>query len=294
MMMRAYRNWTFAGLAALLALAPGLGPTYAAIDRALATAWEKGHENRTRLSAGRVAAAGTSDTGESLVFFELEMTHGWKTYWRNPGDAGGIPPEFEFAGSRNLGSATVLYPVPSLLSDRAGDVIGYKDRVIFPIRISPETQGQPIHLEVTVSFGICEKLCVPVEAKHVLEVPPGPLPPASAEAEGAFAAVPRPVASARPGDPYDPVIEIDRSATAPKLQISVHVPGNPEAAAVFLYEPSGLYVPMPRRAGTDAAGRLGFEVDLANDVDLEALKGKPLVATFKGAQGQSETTFKID
>ena len=68
-----------------------------------ASEWSMGHKSRTRLTAGRA--------GNLYAFIEIELAEGWKTYWRSPGDSG-IPPHIEFGRSKNLGSATVLFPQP--------------------------------------------------------------------------------------------------------------------------------------------------------------------------------------
>jgi hypothetical protein len=47
-----------------------------------------------------------------------------------------------------------------------------------------------------------------------------------------------------------------------------------------------------RRAGTN--GKVGFEVDLAEGVDLKDLKGKPLTVTMIDAKGQSEATITLE
>ena len=50
----------------------------------LSSDWAQGHNSRVRLIAG-----------DDLAGVELQMPAGWKTYWRNPGDAGGVPPSFD-------------------------------------------------------------------------------------------------------------------------------------------------------------------------------------------------------
>ena len=62
---------------------------------------------------------------------------GWKTYWRMPGDAG-IPPQFDWSGSQNVKSVEVLWPAPQRFIDSGGETVGYKDRVVFPLRIVPD------------------------------------------------------------------------------------------------------------------------------------------------------------
>ena len=71
---------------------------------------------------------------------------GWKTYWRYPGDSG-VPPRFDFAGSDNVETVTVLWPAPQRFADGAGgNSIGYTDDVIFPLRIVPQDRGKPVTL----------------------------------------------------------------------------------------------------------------------------------------------------
>lgn len=253
----------------------------------LASPWVDGHQNRIRLSAGEIS-------GQPFAFIEIEMGRGWKTYWRNPGDAGGIPPSIDVARSGNLARAEVLMPVPSLLSDRAGDVIGYKEHVVFPVRLVPADAGQPMTVAATVSIGICETLCVPVDAELTLDIPSGALPPPTADARAAFDAVPRAASDRRPDDPSDVSITKTGEATALQLEIAAVFPGDDAVAAVFLDAPGGLYVPIPKRSGNDAKGRARFVADLSRDVDLQALKASELRVTLKGEKGQSEVPFKID
>ena len=51
----------------------------------------------------------TTPDGTRIAALHLVLAPGWKTYWRSPGDAG-IPPEFDWKGSRNLGSVTFRCP----------------------------------------------------------------------------------------------------------------------------------------------------------------------------------------
>ena len=40
----------------------------------------------------------------------------------------------------------VLYPAPHAFTDEAGTTIGYKDNVIFPLRVVPRQKGKPVTL----------------------------------------------------------------------------------------------------------------------------------------------------
>ncbi|HPG88442.1 MAG TPA: protein-disulfide reductase DsbD family protein, partial [Hyphomicrobium sp.] len=77
----------------------------------MASPWTEGFKNKARLLAGRAERPGQG--GEHMyAAIEIEMQTGWKTYWRVPGDAGGIPPEFDLSASENAKDVTVLYPAP--------------------------------------------------------------------------------------------------------------------------------------------------------------------------------------
>ncbi len=88
----------------------------------IASPWVDGHSSRVRLVGGA-----------SLVGIEIELPEGWKTYWRTPGEAGGVPPAFDWSGSKNLASAQVLYPAPKRFSDSSGDTVGYKGTIVLPV-----------------------------------------------------------------------------------------------------------------------------------------------------------------
>ena len=91
---------------------------------------------------------------------QLRMEDGWKTYWRNPGDSG-VPPTFDWSGSKNLKSVDVFYPVPHRFSDANGTAIGYDNEVVFPIRVTPKQADKPIQLSLTFDYGLCKDLCIP-------------------------------------------------------------------------------------------------------------------------------------
>ena len=97
---------------------------------------------------------------------------GWHTYWRYPGDAG-VPPQFNFAGSRNVKHVDVLWPAPERKVDSGGTSIGYSTGVLFPLRIVPQEAGKPVALRLRLQYAICEKLCVPAEARSELTLASG-------------------------------------------------------------------------------------------------------------------------
>jgi DsbC/DsbD-like thiol-disulfide interchange protein len=276
-----------------------LAVIHPAFGQDIATDWIDGERHRARLTAGDVRGAAP---GTVTAFVEISMDKGWKTYWRNPGTAGGIPPEFDWSKSTNISKLEVLFPVPRVMSDKAGDVIGYQEYAIFPLRITPTDAKAPVQLELTVNYGICAKLCVPAETAFSLAVAPAPLPPAGPDAERAYAAVPRVGAARKPEDPAH--FQMERPADKPGLfRLSANFPGDPASAAMFVSVADGRYLPLPARqesgsgdASFSAKGqRVTFEMNFTSSPsDLAALKGATVSVTMMGEKGHSDDSFVID
>jgi DsbC/DsbD-like thiol-disulfide interchange protein len=119
-------------------------------------------------SAIRLIAGGSHPSDSDVhAGVEIKLSPGWKTYWRYPGDSG-VPPRFNFAQSLNVKSVNVSWPAPDHFVDEGGQSIGYKDSVIFPLRITPEDPTKPVTLRVTLDYAVCEKLCVPAKGEAEL------------------------------------------------------------------------------------------------------------------------------
>src|ERR1700750_3504451 len=127
-----------------------------------ASPWQKDDHSALRLLAG-------SRSGAVLLGgIALQLQPGWKTYWRTPGDSG-VPPRFDFSKSENVEAVTVLWPAPQKFDDGAGGVsLGYHDQVVLPLRIVAKSVDKPVTLRAAVNYAVCEKLCIPVDAKAEL------------------------------------------------------------------------------------------------------------------------------
>ncbi|MCR9112208.1 MAG: protein-disulfide reductase DsbD family protein [Rhodobacteraceae bacterium] len=99
--------------------------------------------------------------GTHQAGLEIRLRDGWKTYWRAPGDAG-IPPRFNWSGSRNLRAVEVEWPTPREIDQGGMTTIGYEKAVILPLRITPRRDGQSVSLSGEVDMGVCSDVCVPV------------------------------------------------------------------------------------------------------------------------------------
>jgi DsbC/DsbD-like thiol-disulfide interchange protein len=258
---------------------------------ALSSPWVAGHKTQARLIAGRT---GPEDGGRVMAFVEIALEPGWKTYWRTPGDAGGLPPSFDWSNSQNLDITTeVLYPAPHRFTDKSGSTIGYDTHVVFPIVINAANATAPIELAIDLQYGICKEICVPVEALLQLEIPPGVTALAPEAALDGLSHVPRPQDKLAAGDPVLVKAEGTLEGAAPKLTISARFAGDGEGADAFVEAPGGAYLPMLEPKGKAADGTLIFEAPLGADVDLAAIKGQPLTVTLVSASGASVGTFTV-
>lgn len=281
----------------IFAIAVALGSALLAVARIsipaaqageLVAPWVEGFNNKVRLIAGTSGGGPAGATPQTYAGVEISMPSGWKTYWRNPGEAGGVPPEFDFSGSENLAKAEVLYPAPHRLIDpKAGQNIGYKDHVTFPIAIHAKDASKPVSIKVKATYGVCKDICVPAEAELSLDVPSDA--PASADLTAVLSSVPAGTSGTRDlsRDPELKKWRIEGVADKPKLVLEVTDPGG-EDGDVFLFSPDGLYMPMTRKVSGGT-----FEADLTEGAKPEELKGKTISATLTGSKGQSETMIQL-
>jgi DsbC/DsbD-like thiol-disulfide interchange protein len=238
-------------------------------------------------SAIRLIAGANQPGAESLrAGIEIKLQPAWHTYWRYPGDSG-VPPRFSFAGSDNLATVKVLYPAPHAYTDEVGTTIGYKGNVILPLRVFPRQKDKPVTLRAKVDYAVCDRLCVPVEAKLELTLSPtdGADNPALAAAE---ARVPKPVSAAEAGltakrannDKLKPLVFVDLAApTGQPVELLVEGP-TPEWA---------LPIPKPAPGAPPGHAHFGFKLDgLPPGVDPRG----PFELTFTIVQGGRATEVK--
>jgi DsbC/DsbD-like thiol-disulfide interchange protein len=124
--------------------------------------WQRDTHSAVRLIAG------SRSGGVLLGGIAFQMQPGWKTYWRTPGDSG-VPPRFDFSKSDNVEAVTVLWPAPTKFDDGAGgQSLGYKHQVVLPLRIVAKAADKPVTLRAEINYAVCDKLCIPVEARSEL------------------------------------------------------------------------------------------------------------------------------
>jgi DsbC/DsbD-like thiol-disulfide interchange protein len=249
-----------------------------------ASPWLQDTHSAVRLLAG-------SRTGAVLlggIAFQLQGD--WKTYWRTPGDSG-VPPRFDFSKSDNVEAVTVMWPAPRQFDDGAGGTsLGYKHQVVLPLRIVAKNPDKPLTLRADINYAVCEKLCVPVEAKAELAFASVASTEDGALSE-ALNAVPKP---ANIGDPNPLTIrDVKRDG---KANVLVDVTA-PESGDLSLYVEGPTpdwALPVPKLVEHSPPGvkRFSFELDgLPPDTSPE---GAALKLTLVGGDKSYEFNINLN
>src|SRR5262245_22671608 len=119
---------------------------------------------------GRVRLLTSGEPDEHGVLrgaLEIDLKPGWKTYWLDPGDAG-VPPSLDVTGNRNIAMAEMQFPAPQRFDDGNAIWAGYKGPVTFAVNFTLADRAAPTTVDAKVFLGICETICVPLQASlHV-------------------------------------------------------------------------------------------------------------------------------
>jgi DsbC/DsbD-like thiol-disulfide interchange protein len=222
-----------------------------------ASAWDRGVRSAVRL----IAASAVTDSGEPTLRagIEIKLDKGWKTYWRYPGDSG-VPPRFDFKRSHNVRSVTVQWPAPHRFSDEGGQSIGYKDHLILPLRVVAADPAKPVMLRLDLDYAICEKLCVPAEAKAELVLPRGRTAHEAALA-AARARVPKPSTVGAASTPAIRAVAHDAAAKRVTVDVAAGTSGTLDLFAEGPTPEWALPLPKPVPGAPDGTQRFAFALD---------------------------------
>ncbi len=238
--------------------------------------WQTAMASKVRLESTQSAVG----DGYVLIGLEMQLDEGWKTYWRYPGDSG-FAPRFDWSGSTNLKSIDLRWPAPLAFDELGERYYGYKGTVIWPLRVTVQDVSKPLTLSLTLDYGVCADVCIPVSITTDLVVPVGTPDRTSAalQIEAATHLVPQTLQSANlgatirlrevQGHRAQLIIEMDDTGPAPDFVILTGLP------RVYL----GASHPFEER---------GFRVSLETEAP-EFLRGQQVEATFLGHDGSHES-----
>lgn len=250
-----------------------------------ASPWSHDDHSAVRLLAG-------SRSGAVLLGgVAIQLQPGWKTYWRTPGDSG-VPPHFDFAKSDNVEAVTILWPAPKQFPDGAGGTsLGYKNQVVLPLRIVVKNSDKPVVLRAAISYAVCDKLCIPVEASAEL-----PFISVASTEDSALAAaldtVPKP---ANVGDPNPLTIRDVKREGKSGVTVDVVTSNPKDNVSLFVEGPTPDWaLPIPTLVDHAPPGvkRFSFQLDgLPPNTDPE---GAALKLTLVGGDRAYEFNINLN
>ena len=177
--------------------------------------------------------------GSLRAALQIALKPGWKTYWREPGDAG-IPPMVKLETASGARPAAISFPLPRRFKDAYSTWAGYDAPVSLALTLQPFDPADAPH--VSAFLGICKEICIPVQAD--LEVAPGEGEIADDLVAAAFAALPSP---AKPGLEVTGIDDGDGTLTA-----RVDLPDGAGEASLFLAGGQGWYFGQPKWDGASS------------------------------------------
>ncbi len=196
----------------------------------------------------RLVATTTDTKAGPNAALEIELTPGWKTYWRSPGDAG-VPPVLDFSGSSNLKNVSIGFPPPERENDGYTVSNIYSGRVVLPLTVEATDPAKAVDLAMKFDLGVCEEICVPVTLEAGVAIEPG-------GSDAAAAGVITEATAALPGPPEAGKFDVKGVKRAggddnePVFEFQASVP-DPAHTEIFVEGPADWYpdVPKPVREG---------------------------------------------
>ena len=116
--------------------------------------------------------------GPVLLGLVLPLNEGWKTYWRDPGDAG-LPTRLTLRPeSRNVQEISLHWPLPERMELLGLSTFGYgsdqSGRVVLPVEAKAIDPAQPLVLEATADYLVCKTICLPMRDPLSITLEPAP------------------------------------------------------------------------------------------------------------------------
>ncbi len=226
----------------------------------------------------RLLAAGGAAPG-AQAGIHIRLGQGWKTYWRSPGEAG-MPPSFDWSGSKNLRRADILWPAPKRFEDGGVMSVGYIDDILFPVSVVPEDPSKPVSLDVHVTFGVCKDICLPREARLSLTLTPRGDDAVQGQHDALIARYLSRVPRMGEGD-EPPALErafLSGTAKSMRIVVDVRVPPGERSTDLFA-EADGVVLALPLARGSVQNDIQRFEVPISAE-DAAQLLDKPIRYTI--------------
>ena len=135
--------------------------------------------------------------GETVhIALHQEITPGWHTYWRNPGDSGEAT-RLNLELPEGWSAGDLIWPAPKAYPVGPVTNYGYSNAVTLPLPVSipADAAPGPVTLPAKATWLVCEDICIPEQADLSITLRVGearPDPAGAALIDAALAAAPDP------------------------------------------------------------------------------------------------------
>ncbi|QND52225.1 hypothetical protein HB779_10115 [Phyllobacterium sp. 628] len=211
---------------------------------------------------------------------QINLDPGWKTYWREPGDAG-VPPELALTQYGNIKSYSLGFPAPHRFEDGGSKWAGYKKSVALPVILTLTDPSKPAQLKGHAFLGICEAICIPVTAEFNIPIDNNPSDALTKTlVSDAFSALPE-KASAAFG--IKSAVRKDDH-----VKVTVQLPENEPQADLFVAGESGVTFGMAKMKTREANSAV-FSIPVLTGKDK-----KSVTLNYTLVQGEKAVSGKLD
>jgi DsbC/DsbD-like thiol-disulfide interchange protein len=202
----------------------------------------------------RLVTAGKPDAqGKLNGILDIVLKPGWKTYWRDPGDSG-VPPTLDVSANPNIASVVFDFPAPQRHDEGDFKWAGYDYPVALPVTFTFKDPAGAAAIDASVFLGVCETICVPVQAKLAVDPADDPdNPDDSAAVSAAFSNIPPPATP-------EFSVKLAEKAGDAKVVLEATFPSDPEGAELFIAGEDGYVFSTPVREQRDGKTFFSLEV----------------------------------
>lgn len=249
------------------------------------TPWAKTDHARMRLLT---AVDSVNEASSFEAALHMNMSKGWHSYWRVPGDAG-APPRFDWTGSNNVESVDLSWQAPKRFEEFEFQTFGYSGDVYFPLVVHLKEPGKAVFLDVKIQTMICKDICIPQIFELSLSLPEG---------EGTPSKQKRIIDFEKKRVPLEkdiPTLKINTVVTGPEaLVVSAYSANGFRKIDIFAYGPDMALTGIPEITTDERDPRYAMiKVPKPFDIDNlgEVLSGKEMNITLVNGREAIERTF---
>lgn len=236
------------------------------------------------VDASLVADRSAIAPGETMhIALRQEITEGWHTYWRNPGDSG-EPTQLRLDLPEGWTAGEMIWPAPKAYPLGPLTNYGYSGEVVLPVPVTAPADAAPgpVVIPAEATWLVCEDVCIPEHASLSITLEVG------ANAGDAFGT--RLIADAIEAAPTAAGPDFAAGVESGEAGLAFTFAGDLLSAdareiAVFPYESGIIDHAAPQRAVAEAGA---LRVDVRNGYLTRGGVDEPvaLLLSFTGADGR--------